>query len=60
MKELSVAFEYKLDERWTAEIMEIPGCVACGSTPAEAGAEARLLAALFLSWKEGERELEEF
>ena len=39
-----VEFEQEDDGRWIAEIMEIPGVLAYGVTPLQAGARARALA----------------
>ena len=37
-------FEQEEDGRWIAEIREIPGVLAYGETPLQAGARARALA----------------
>ena len=39
-----VEFEQEDDGRWIAEITEIPGVLAYGVTPLQAGARARALA----------------
>jgi predicted RNase H-like HicB family nuclease len=39
-----VEFEQEDDGRWIAEITEIPGVLAYGLTPLQAGARARALA----------------
>ena len=39
-----VEFEQEDDGRWIAEIAEIPGVLAYGVTPLQAGARARALA----------------
>ena len=39
-----VEFEQEEDGRWIAEIPEIPGVLAYGATPLQAGARARALA----------------
>ncbi|MCL1992674.1 MAG: type II toxin-antitoxin system HicB family antitoxin [Spirochaetes bacterium] len=39
-----VDFEQEDDGRWIAEIAEIPGVLAYGVTPLQAGARARALA----------------
>ena len=39
-----VEFEQEIDGRWIAEIAEIPGVLAYGLTPLQAGARARALA----------------
>ena len=39
-----VEFEQEDDGRWIAEISEIPGVLAYGTTPLQAGARARALA----------------
>ena len=39
-----VEFEQEIDGRWIAEISEIPGVLAYGVTPLQAGARARALA----------------
>ena len=39
-----VEFEQENDGRWIAEIPEIPGVLAYGVTPLQAGARARALA----------------
>jgi len=39
-----VDFEQETDGRWIAEISEIPGVFAYGTTPLQAGARARALA----------------
>lgn len=39
-----VEFEQEDDGRWIAEISEIPGVLAYGVTPLQAGARARALA----------------
>ena len=39
-----VEFEQEDDGRWIAEISEIPGVLAYGATPFQAGARARALA----------------
>ena len=39
-----VEFEQEEDGRWIAEIMEIPGVLAYGVTPLQAGMRARALA----------------
>ncbi|MCL2066299.1 MAG: hypothetical protein FWG99_02390 [Treponema sp.] len=39
-----VEFEQETDGRWIAEIPEIPGVLAYGVTPLQAGARARALA----------------
>ena len=40
----NVEFEQETDGRWIAEISEIPGVLAYGVTPLQAGARARALA----------------
>ena len=40
----AVEFEQEEDGRWIAEIPEIPGVLAYGVTPLQAGARARALA----------------
>jgi predicted RNase H-like HicB family nuclease len=39
-----VDFEQEEDGRWIAEITEIPGVLAYGATPLQAGSRARALA----------------
>ena len=39
-----VEFEQEADGRWIAEISDIPGVLAYGVTPLQAGARARALA----------------
>ena len=39
-----VELEQEIDGRWIAEIPEIPGVLAYGATPLQAGARARALA----------------
>jgi predicted RNase H-like HicB family nuclease len=39
-----VEFEQEIDGRWIAEIPEIPGVLAYGATPLQAGTRARALA----------------
>ena len=39
-----VELEQEIDGRWIAEIREIPGVLAYGVTPLQAGARARALA----------------
>ena len=39
-----VEFEQEEDGRWIAEISDIPGVLAYGATPLQAGARARALA----------------
>lgn len=38
-----IQFEREQDGRWIAEISELPGVMACGSTQAEAAVEALAL-----------------
>jgi len=42
--DFDVEFEQEDDGRWIAEITEIPGVLAYGVTPLQAGARARALA----------------
>ncbi|MDR2718138.1 MAG: hypothetical protein LBB89_08760 [Treponema sp.] len=42
--DFDVEFEQEDDGRWIAEITEIPGVLAYGLTPLQAGAQARALA----------------
>jgi predicted RNase H-like HicB family nuclease len=42
--DFDVEFEQEDDGRWIAEITEIPGVLAYGLTPLQAGARARALA----------------
>ena len=39
-----IEFEQETDGRWIAEIPEIPGALAYGVTPLQAGAKAKALA----------------
>jgi len=39
-----IEFEQEVDGRWIAEIPEIPGVLAYGVTPLQAGARAKALA----------------
>jgi len=39
-----IEFEQEADGRWIAEISEIPGVLAYGATPLQAGARAKALA----------------
>ena len=39
-----IEFEQEEDGRWIAEIPEIPGVLAYGVTPLQAGAKAKVLA----------------
>ena len=41
---LTIETERELDERWIAEVMEIPGAVAYGETREDAAAKAQALA----------------
>jgi predicted RNase H-like HicB family nuclease len=51
---LEIEFEQETDGRWIAEIPEIPGVLAYGVTPTQAGANAKALALRVLTnkwWK---------
>jgi predicted RNase H-like HicB family nuclease len=39
-----IEFEQEADGRWIAEILEIPGALAYGATPLQAGARVKALA----------------
>jgi len=41
---LTLEYEQEVDGRWIAEVPEIPGALAYGSTPSEAMARAEVLA----------------
>ena len=41
---LTIETERELDERWIAEVMEIPGAMAYGETRKDAAAKAQALA----------------
>ena len=40
----TVEYEQEEDGRWLAEVLELPGVLAYGATPAEATAKAKALA----------------
>ena len=40
----TVEYEQEEDGRWLAEVLELPGALAYGATPAEAMAKAKALA----------------
>ncbi len=40
----TVEYEQETDGRWLAEVLELPGVLAYGQTPAEAAAKAQALA----------------
>ena len=42
--DLEIEFEQETDDRWIAEIPELPGVLAYGVTPLQAGARAKALA----------------
>ena len=41
---LKIELEREADDRWIAEVMELPGCLAYGETRASALAKAKALA----------------
>jgi predicted RNase H-like HicB family nuclease len=41
---LKIEIEREADGRWIAEVLELPGCLAYGSTQADALAKAKALA----------------
>jgi predicted RNase H-like HicB family nuclease len=41
---LKIELEHEADDRWIAEVMELPGCMAYGKTQADALAKAKALA----------------
>jgi len=42
--DFDIEYEQEIDGRWIAEITEIPGVLAYGVTPMQAGAKAKALA----------------
>lgn len=42
--DFTLELEQEVDGRWLAEIPELPGVMAYGTTPAQAGAKAKALA----------------
>ena len=42
--QLTLEYEQEEDGRWIAEVPELPGCLAYGSTPQEAMLRAEILA----------------